>query len=160
MATLSIAPIKVARLQGLQSIPLDSAPEDSSETFKQGALLVMNASNGQIAECGADPALVQGIALHAASGVTGTNVQFVRPMRGLVVEVSMDESGGQGVYALVQTDLGKRYGAAKDSTSGYWYLDQDETTADVFEIVGFVSAVGDITPRVLAQFVQTALDEA
>lgn len=160
MATLSLAPIVVHSLNGFHSIPQRHAPEDASETFKVGALLVMNASTGQIAECGADPALVQGVALADASGVQATDVHYIVPRRGVVFEVSMDESGAQGVYALVQTDLGKRYGAAKDGTTGYWYLDQDETTADVFEIVGFKSAIGDITPRVLVEFVQAALDEA
>lgn len=160
MATLSLAPMVLNTLMAHSSIPIWHAPEDPSETFKQGALLVLTAGTGQIAECGADPALVQGVSLTVASGVTGRDVPYIKPMRGLVFEVSMDESGGQGVYALVQTDLGKRYGAAKDSTTGYWYLDQDETTADVFEIVGFVSPIGTITPRVLVEFVQLALDEA
>jgi hypothetical protein len=160
MATLALAPIRVHSLNGLTSIPQRHAPEDASETYKVGALLVINASTGQIAECGADPALVQGVALHDAKAVQGQDVHYVVPRRGVVFEVSMDESGAQGVYALVQTDLGKRYGAAKDATTGYWYLDQDETTADVFEIVGFVSAIGDIRPRVLAEFVEAALSEA
>lgn len=155
---MPLAPMVFKRLRGLQSIPIDHAPEDPSETFKQGALLVFNATNGQIAEAAADPTVVQGVALVAASGTTGKDVPFIKPVKGAIFEVSIDESGLQGVYAQVQTDLGKQYGAAKDATTGFWYLDQDETTVKVFEIVSLVSPIGTVVPRVEVEFTLTAME--
>ena len=158
MATLRLAPMVFKRLSGPESIAIQHGKEKASQTYKQGALLLFDSGTGYLGECGSDPALVQAVAMIAASGVTARDVPYLMPRKGMVFEISMDESGAQGVYALAQTDMGKKYGAAKDSTTGFWYLDQDETASPVFEIVGFVSAIGDITPRVEVEFTLTAME--
>jgi hypothetical protein len=158
MATMHLAPMVLKRLSGLESVPIRHGKEKASQTYKQGALLLFDSGTGHLVEASADPALVQAVSMLAASGVTAADVPYLIPRKGMVFEVSMDESGAQGVYALAQTDMGKKYGAAKDSTTGFWYLDQDETSALVFEIVGFVSAIGDITPRVEVEFTLTAME--
>ena len=49
---------------------------DSAETFKAGALVV-DAADGEITECGADPTSVLGVALEAAgSRPGGTGIPF------------------------------------------------------------------------------------
>ena len=159
MTTFSLAPMVFSRLSGLESIPIQHAPEAATMSWKQGALLIYDVSSvNRIKEAGADPAVVQGVAMVAASGTTDKDVPFIVPAPGVLFEVSMDESGLQGVYVLAASDRGKQYGAAKDSTTGFWYLDQDETSVKVFEIVDFVSAVGDITPRVIVKFTLTAME--
>lgn len=158
MATMRLAPMVFKRHEGIASSPLLHGKEKASSTWKQGALLIQDSGTGYITEAGSDPALVDGVAMVNATGVTAADVPMLKPMRGAVFEISMDESGLQGVYALAQTDMFKKYGAAKDSTTGFWYLDQDETAAPVFQIVGFVSAIGDITPRVEVEFLLVAME--
>lgn len=158
MATMRLAPMVLKRISGLESVPIRHGLEKASQTYKQGALLLFDSGTGHLVEASADPTVVQAVAMIPASGVTLRDVPYILPRKGVVFEVSMDESGAQGVYPLAQTDMGKKYGAAKDSTTGFWYLDQDETTVLVFEIVGFVSAIGDITPRVEVEFTLTAME--
>lgn len=154
MATQVLAHPRVYGLRGLTSYPVSHAQEDASETWEQGALLVRNASTGRMAECGADPTLVSGIAMANASGVTARDAIFVRVPTGVLVEMTLENSGGLGVEALALTDIGKQYGVAK-AAGGEWYVDKAETTTKVVTIVEetlHISAVGDVVPRVVVEF--------
>lgn len=155
MATLGLAPIQVLTTK-FGSVDIRHRQQAASQTFKAGALLVN--SSGRVAECGADPTNLLGVGLMDAPNVTNANVMFAQLNSVDEVEVTLTTSAF--TYALVGTEIDNRYGAAKDATTGYWYADQGETTADVFVITGFVSKIGDINPRVRAKIIQSLINAA
>lgn len=154
MATYVLAHPKYYGLRGLVSVPLSHAQEDASETWEQGALLVRNASTGRMAEAGADPTLVAGVSMANASGVTARDCIFIKPMNGVLFEMTLENSGGLGVAALELTDIGKSYGVAR-AAGAEWYVDKADTTNLVVKIVEetlHISVVGDVVPRVVVEF--------
>lgn len=118
----------------------------TGQTFKRGALVVKN-SAGEVVECGADPAAVEGVALQGA----GTGIGFDLPnssttnvVTGRNQEVSVaiadDEqefsargvNGGTDPVLPLLTHIGEQYGVAKVGND--WVIDFAETTAKVVEI--------------------------
>lgn len=95
-------------------------PIATGETFIEGALVLLNA--GEIEECGADPALIAGVALHDAGADPDTSS----------VLVALASSEGtfvlQGSSAPVAADVGVEYGVAKDA-DGIWYVDKTDVVA-------------------------------
>ena len=96
-------------------------PLAASQTFLEGAAVVLDAS-GDVAECGADPALILGFACHAAGADPETT--------NVLVAVAKAESTFilQGTSAFVQADEGDAYGLVKDG-DGIWVVDRTDTTA-------------------------------
>src|SRR6478609_2216257 len=138
--------------------------QKTSETFKIGALLVVDA-NGELAECAADPTLVSGVALQGADsnpGFAAANSPTVFTGRQQTVSyVVADKSttfsmrgvnGATDPVTPTQTMVGESYGAARDA-DGVWYLDIAETTVKVWDIVAV-----DITNKIFfCVFNDTAL---
>lgn len=119
----------------------------TGETFKIGALLVLDA-NGELTECGADPALVTGVAAQGAGtnpGYDAANSPATFTGRKQTVSYyNADKTttfsmrgvnGGTDPVTPAQTNIGESYGALKDA-DGIWTLDLAETTTKVFDIVG------------------------
>lgn len=145
--------IEAARFIG-NSPNVITGAQKSSETFKIGALVVID-SNGQIAECAADPTLVSGVALQPADsnpGFSAANsptvftgrqqtVSYVRADKSTIFSMR-GVNGGTDPLTPTQTMVGESYGAAKDS-DGVWYLDQAETGVLVWDIVAV-----DITNKI------------
>jgi hypothetical protein len=128
-------------------------PEKASQTYKIGALLVLN--GGYIEEAGTAPATIWGIAAQAGqNGSTdGAKTALVwRLVAGDQYEVSFEDS-----YAVA--DVGGNYGLVKDATSGFWYVDDGDTNDQVTVIRPVVTpslgAVGDTKWRGIVEF-QTA----
>ena len=93
--------------------------QKAAETFKEGALLLMDA-NEDMAECGADPALIYGFALNAADKY---------PVTGRVLVQKLWE--GQQVWmdgdnAPTKADINQSYGVTKDA-DGIWHVDGTKT---------------------------------
>jgi len=101
-------------------------PEDASQTFVKGDLVVLDATTGELKECGADPAKILGIALDDATGVTGSsiNVQVIRPG---------DQFKATFENAFVIAD---RFGKFEISTTaaGRWRID-DASTANNSRVI-------------------------
>jgi enamine deaminase RidA (YjgF/YER057c/UK114 family) len=104
---------------GLPSIEL---PEGATQTFKAGAPVVFVA--GYIAECGADPVMVTGLATkdgqNKAVGVAKQDIILAH-------SATLFLGNLEGVSAAA--DRGASFGLAKDATSGKWYVDKADTTA-------------------------------
>ena len=155
MATLGLAPIQLLTTSN-HSCWVRHGKEEVSMSYKAGAPLVND--TGQVEECGADPTNLVGFALHDASGVENSDVMFVVPREDDEIEATLTTSAF--AYALLGTELENRYGLAKDATTGFWYIDQAETTADVVVITGFVSPIGTVNPRVRARLLRGVLNAA
>ena len=145
----------MARVFTPQVRPGGGAPESVSvayttgQTFKKGALLAYVAA-GTVSECGADPTLVAGVALENAGSKPGYDAaNSPTVFTGRVQEVTMARANRQTIFTArfvtaaggdpttpTQTLINEQYGVAKDS-NGQWYVDGDETTAKVVEIVDF-----------------------
>lgn len=137
-------------------IPREEFKEAASETFKLGAVLTVNAS-GYIAEAGADPTLIIGLATKegqngASAGDKAQPVEMALP--GILFMGNMANAGDTAVTA--QTDVGQGHGIAKDATSGKWYVDKDDTTAKRVMIWNFWlqdnDLLGDTRGRVIFAF--------
>lgn len=155
-ARIAIEPAKP--LIGL-SIPQEDFPEAATQTFKKGALCFLSA--GYLQECGADPALIMGVASRDGQngGTAGAKHQAVYLAHpGTLFRGNLDD--GSGTTTSAATDRGKMYGVAKHSGSGKWYVDSTDTTAKRVVIWGFwdgvqdgvQAAVGDLLLPVYFQF--------
>lgn len=120
---------------------------DSAQTFKLGALVVDEA-DGEIVECGADPAAVLGVALEAAnSRPGGTGIPFAPSYTtgGQKTEVSVAIADRSTVFSCrgkngatdpttpAVTDIGEQFGVVKESDD--WVLDLSDTVNVVCEVV-------------------------
>lgn len=112
---------------------------DSAATFKPGALLV-TASDGELEECGADPAAIKAVSLgYANEGpgfkmannpavITGRqykiSVALVTPTQ---IFVGRGVNGGTDPVTPTQTMVNESYGVVKDS-NGIWAIDLSDTS--------------------------------
>lgn len=115
---------------------------DASATFKAGALVVTD-TDGEIIECGADPALILGVALAPAASAAGYNMANNADIvasnwreNKVPVAIAKDSTvfSGRGSSAPTLTHIGEQYGVV--SSSGEWIIDLTETTAKRVTIVG------------------------
>lgn len=109
-------------------------PVASGQTFVVGALVVYDTTNNNITECGADPALILGIALAPASVglATGGSIFGGTNIPVLVLDpatVCWMASATTPAQSHVMDD----YGIAKSTN---WLVDTTETVATCVKIVG------------------------
>ncbi len=168
MANLALQPLRYSYSQGLYSTAVDfSQQEAATQTFSDGALLVL--SGGTAAQCGANPARIDGIAIGAGHNdtVAGThNVMFTLPNEDMIYEVSIDKASAQAgaLAVLAQSDVGNTIGLTLDTigsspagTALYWYADVDKKAANQrLLIIGFpaFSPAGTVNGRVYVKFLQ------
>jgi hypothetical protein len=158
MATAPFQAIRPVRsLTGLP-YPRQAVPEAATQTFKLGALVVC--TSGFLVECGADPALILGVASRAgqngASAGLKENVVYLAHPDTLFVG-NLDTSASEGAGVTAATDRFLTYGVAK-RTSSHWYVDKTDTTNKRVRIFDFWNedAVGDVMGRVLFKFAGAA----
>lgn len=151
--TYVIQPIKVAYLDGLSAIPVDEGIEKAGQSWVQGAVLIRD--SGTVAEAAADAvADILGIALSAATGVTGAKCSWVKPLPGVIFEGTLEDQANTD-HALVQTNLFGQF-ALQRTAGGLFYLDENDATNDAAIVVRLdpeIGAIGDIRARVLFQFI-------
>ena len=106
--------------------------EANSQVFVAGDLVYL--SSNLLTICGADPAIILGIALEDASNVTAlwkyVKVQVIRPTDIFSTQFT-DATPSQAVFAA--TDQGKGYGVVKTS-AGLWEVDHDEVGANDLKV--------------------------
>ena len=159
-----IQPFSIAGQPPYTSIPVKLGTLPASQTFVRGALLTR--SSGRLVEAGTDPVLVLGVALHRAkdpragsSSVAGDPVQYIPTIWSLEFEANLMGAAAAN-YTLAQTDQFITYGVAKDSTTGFWFIDQSDTTNDRVFITDFVDPVGDVNARVRCIFLAAVIAPA
>jgi hypothetical protein len=123
-------------------------PDAAPGLITTGSLVVIVAGGG-IQLCGADPALVLGVALEPVS----TNPGFQNPFEnqttvitGRSAKIPVALASGvtiftcDGTRAPLQSDIGINYGVV--NTAGVWQIDLTDTTADVVQVVDVDLALG------------------
>jgi hypothetical protein len=137
----------------------------NGQTFLKGALVKLNA-DGTISECGADPALITGVALEAAGSRPGFNAANNPALvqGGMqVVSVAIADrttifscrgvNGGTDPVTPALTNIGEDYGCAKTG-AGDWVLDLAEVTTKQWRIVDV-----DVDNKVFfVKIIQTFMD--
>lgn len=107
---------------------------DTGETFGAGSLVYMYATNApKIRVCGADPAIILGIALSPAVPAAGLTFSPDGKVPVLILSPSTTiglSSPTTLTEAMIltggSTPFG--YGLVKDGTTGYWQIDTGDTT--------------------------------
>jgi hypothetical protein len=154
-----IAMRAVKTLSGV-TIPRGAFQEKVSQTYVRGALVVLDA-NGQLTECGADPALIMGVAvgngLNQAVNIDPRQlVELAHP--GVLFRGYADLPAGEGTGVLALTDRGLAHGVAKAAVApAVWFVDTTDVTADrvtvwdTWDEPGY--ALTDIRPHVYFSFI-------
>jgi hypothetical protein len=159
VATQAKFAIRAVRTISGSPIPKQAVPEKASQTFVKGALCFVD-TTGYNVECGADPALVLGVATadganNAASGAVIDVLELAHP--GTLFRGYLDTSASEGTGTTAQTDLLKGYGVAKSASGGVWYIDKADTSNKrvvLWEFWGEPGfAVGDTRPHVIFGFI-------
>lgn len=130
-------------------------PEVASATWKVGALLLRDA-NGFMAECGAAPATLYGVAVNAGQNLASSGLAkcaVYRPRPGERFECTLVTA------ALTQTMAGENYGFVKNG-SGYWELVPADA-GDQAVVSGWSSLVkiGAVDPIIDITFDEANLQE-
>lgn len=99
---------------------------DSAQTFGAHSLVFFNTSDREIELCGADPALILGIATGPASVALGTTKLYDRLP--VIVLTPNTLVGLSSPTTPAETNVGEDYGLVRDSGTGFWQLDTTDTT--------------------------------
>lgn len=154
-------PVIVSPSGGLgNSYPVDGF-EASGQSFKSGAILVQ--TSGKLQGAGADPDNLVGLAQQPAEGVADTRIKYHRFNSTTVLEITIDDtSAGEaaGTYVAAIADINSKFGLAQDTSSGIYYVDQDETSAVAVILLGFRDPIGTTQPRAIVQLLRERLIEA
>lgn len=95
-------------------------PLPTAAAYVEGAAVVL--TSAEAAECGADPALILGFAMHDAGALPNATRVLVSLAQAKTTFL------GQGSRAPLVSDVGVAYGIAKDA-DGIWHVDCTDTTA-------------------------------
>jgi len=138
MATIALQPLEVAGTISGNAPAVVSLPEVASATFLRGAVLTLTA--GYVAEAGADPARVLGVA--AEPGHNGGSNGLYNT---LVYEANDDTVflGNLSGVASAVTQVGLAYSLVKTGTK--WHVDGTDISNRICIIRGFDSRnnIGD-----------------
>lgn len=131
----------------------NSTPEAATQTFNDGAMVLI--VNGGVTEPGgtSNPARIDGVAIGNANNYPAQladglhNHPFTLPDSGIIYLMSIDNSAAQGAASafLPASAVGNTYGITKDvigsspaGTPLYWYVDVNKAGANQrVEVVGF-----------------------
>jgi hypothetical protein len=126
-------------------------PYAAGETFPAGALVLRDA-NGEIAECGVDPALIAGVATAAVADYAWKADTFNTVAPSVPIATADQEFRGTMVGIWAAANLGASYGVTANAVTGEWEIDQAKVAAADLrvQIVGVDDdvAVGDVNPQV------------
>lgn len=159
-----------ARLQNSSGVfEVQSMRYDAAETFIKGACVV-EASDGEIVECGADPASILGVSLAAVNSYPGyevANDNLVTVRTGVTQEIPIvianratifsgrGVNGGTDPVTPLQTHIGEQYGVVKVGSE--WVIDVSDTTALRVEVVDITEALGPKVGFFLFKFLEAIL---
>lgn len=100
--------------------PTEEMTIAAAQTFKMGAAVLLDA-NEDVAECGADPAVIRGFAAHPANlHIPATKCLVWKASEGQKFLMA-------GTAAPVKANINQVYGIVKDA-DGIWVVDVSDTT--------------------------------
>lgn len=122
--------------------PIYEFPEGSTQGYKAGALVYLDATNGYITSCAGSTTKIAGVAQQDASGTLNTrqNIQIIRAGDRLAV-LCFDDSDSAEVAA---NTLKPGFSYDLEVDSGVSYAEHDSENATTEELV-FIQAIYDST---------------
>jgi hypothetical protein len=143
----SVKAAEAGKLLYGQAFTVWSVPEGASQTFKAGELVMR--TSGYLTICGADPALVLGIALEDANNnaTDGENdILVLVATANALLKMSVYHSNA--TYNVVEdTDLGTDYGVV--CASNKWLVDKTDNSNKVVRVQQFLDPIGEEAGQVL-----------
>lgn len=151
MATIPLRPLSVAKTRHGNSPYTVELPEAASQTFAVGAVLTIN-SSGYIAEAGADPTSIVGVA--AAPGQNGATAGLYKSKIWVADDDSFFIGNLSGSSVTDLRDVGLSFGLVKSGTKEEWYVDKTDQANRrcIIQQLYPNDAVGDTNGRVLFTF--------
>jgi hypothetical protein len=164
MAITIIQPLALGNINN-ENIPIWPYNEVDSATYKVGAPMVVSAGAELTEATSGSPPLtgVVGITLQAGQNIatapeypnygitpTSSGVDFAGPlliamaMPGVIFEGTLCNAGADYVVGSDGSNVFVKYGLTKDSTSGYWYVDEGLTTTNANVLVIGIKNVQDV----------------
>lgn len=153
-------PITLSK-EGGHSTPMEWGYEASGQSFKAGCVITGVA--GQLTEDASDPDDIVGLTEAPAEGVENTKIPITPWRPGTIIEATIDDtSGGEaaGTYAAAVADVYGKFGLAKDTSSGIYYVDQDETSTVAVQLRYFKDPIGTLQPRAVFEVLPARLISA
>lgn len=163
----------VGVIDGQGMMNMDRIIEKASQTFKQGVPITLTGHSGTAAECAFGGAeIVYGVSLEgghnlASAAVDPVNKEYsfgtpanqtaarIHPAGTWPVDgrVGFMRADGRNIFAIMLKDgqvftnamVGTAYGLTKDGTTGFWYLDNTDTSGD--NVVAVVYGVDPNSPN-------------
>lgn len=116
-------------------------PPDTTAAFTEGALVYFDTGDQLLKECGADPALILGVARcsvadRAINPQSFIPVDVIEPTQSWVMSSATTPAA---------TNLATAYGVVK--TSGYWKVDTSDTSNTRLVVVGYSPMSGQQGPE-------------
>jgi len=136
------------------SVPVSHGPEDATQTWERGSVLIVDENTGEVAEAADEPVdLIIGIAMADASTVTGTDVMYWKAVPGVRYIASVGTSLTAGDIAAA--DLFQEYPLQLDTNE--WYIDTTDNTNPAVRISEFIDPVGTTNGTVIFEFLTDTL---
>jgi hypothetical protein len=147
---MAVERLTVAKMLGLTSVPTLKATEEASQSFKRGDPLIDGQTDGWRVEiAGTEPVgSIVGIANEDASGVEGTEIDYIPAMDGIIFEGNIGTSVSAG--AIAETDMFQKYPLQLSGSD--WFIDKTDNTNPSVMVVGFKDPVGTVNGRVYFRF--------
>ena len=151
---MAVIKIRVADAGFGGSVAVGHGPEDASQTWEPGSVLIADVATGEILEASDEPVdLIMGIAMADASTVTGNDVMYWKAIPGARFIGSMGTSLTAGDIAAA--DLFAEYPLQLDTNE--WYVDTTDNTNPAVRIVEFIDPVGTTNGTVIFEFLTDTL---
>lgn len=137
-------------------------PYKTGETFGVGAVIVRTSGAETVEEGGTDPTPIVGVALAGAADYAWMRDTFGSVVPAVPIALSDQEFRGTlgnsdtstpEVIADVSAIIGAQYGLVKDTATGYWVIDADDTTNKRVQITGVDDGVADGDGNIPVTFV-------
>lgn len=130
--------------------------EANSQTFVYGDLVYTN--SGALTECGADPALILGVALADATNVTSGNASIPVLVLTNDIEVAMNTYHATAASSTFSNDSGLNTAYEINTPSaGIWTIDIAATSSPRVHITEYIDQKGDLDMRCWVQFMAATL---
>jgi len=149
MATIGIQPVRPYKTISGNAPFVLAIQEAATQTFTVGALVIQGAA-GKMAEGGANPARILGVAEEPGHNVAAPGVQDVTH---LAMANSDTLFVGNVITTTALSDIGNRYGVTKVGSN--WQIDKSKTGATARIIIVDLDprdAIGDTQGRLLFMF--------
>ena len=151
---MAVQKLAVAYLEGNSSVAVGHGPEEASQTFENGSLLIADVTSGEVEQAAGEPvALILGISHGPASTVTGTDVMYTLAGPNTVFEGNIGTSVTAGDIAA--DDLFEAY--PMNVTSEDWFVDKTDNSNPCVQVVGFRDAIGTTNGRIYFKFLTSTL---